>query len=119
MITKDTPAQIVELTDALYNASEALERIFQELSRESNAQLAAAAALFVERKKQQSGFEPYLDARQELIRAAGAASDIDELVGQTVTIKGRCSFLTHIALKRATKKGKIQSVCEKAGSSSM
>jgi hypothetical protein len=120
MITKDTPARISELGTILWNASEELERVFRELSKESDAQLEVAAAAFVvAQKDRQPIYKPYCDARRELNRAAGAASNIDELARQTNSLRASCAYWGNIAEALTEKKGsrsnEINVVCQKAG----
>lgn len=115
-ITKDTPAQIVELANTLLTAADALSERLKELSLESDAQLKLAAAALSDLKKDWTYWNAHPDARRKLIEAACAASDIDELLVQINHIRGKCSYLTHIELGKTLKKGNIQSVCEKTGS---
>jgi hypothetical protein len=121
MITKDTPTRISELGTLLSTASFELEKIFNEISAESDAQLARAAAAFVVAYKDRVPvFKYYTDARRELTKAAGAASNIDELWRQTNSLRGSCVFWENIASGLDQKKGsrnhEIIAVCDKAAS---
>jgi hypothetical protein len=118
MINQDTPTRIQELGRTLWSASEELERIFRALSAEADGQLAISAEAFLEAQKdRQPVFGPYIDARRELTRAAGAASNIDGLARQTNSLRASCAFWGNMADSMSNQKGRhrdeITTVCER------
>lgn len=114
MIDNGTPDRIAELGTTIANAAEEMERIFRELSKEADAQLALAAQGFLEQHGNDATRNPllagYAEARARLLKASVAAGNIAELQGRGTTLRSKCSWWSGLMDSRQ-QAGDIRLVC--------
>lgn len=95
MITRNTPQRILELGQTISDASVELEKTFLDLVAEADTQMAFAAQAFLREHTNSIhgvGGCPYQSAHVGLIKAAGAASNINELLARATTLRSKCTW---------------------------